>query len=191
MKKRDIILTDFPWLDCYGKRTNTKTKFGGGAQKHYEGMTNQEILNFKSEIDKVADDSCMLLQWATMPALDFAIDSMKHFGFDYKTVALTWVKISKDGDPRILPSYYFGSNIELLLLGIKGKPKGKFAPHQRLVGQIIEAELREHSRKPDESYEKINLAYPHLTKCEFFSREHREGWNCYGNEVGKFNEGED
>jgi len=187
VEKKAIIQTDFPWLDCYGTRKNTNTKFGGGAQKYYKGMTNQEILNFKSEIDRVADDDCMLLQWATMPSLKFAIESMEHFGFKYKTVGLAWEKISKSGDPRILPSYYFGSNIELLLLGIKGKGNKKFAPEKKLVGQIIRAPLREHSRKPDEAYDKINLAYPHLSKCEFFSRENREGWTSYGDEAGKFN----
>jgi len=52
VEKKAIIQTDFPWLDCYGTRKNTNTKFGGGAQKYYKGMTNQEILNFKSEIDR-------------------------------------------------------------------------------------------------------------------------------------------
>ena len=187
MTKADVILSDFPWSDCYGKRTNPNTKFGLGCRGAYETMTNQEILDFKESIDEVADKDCMLLQWCTMPSLDFAIEAMKHFGFTYKTVGLVWVKVSKTGKPRILPSYYFGANAELLLLGIKGKNNGKFRPVQKLVGQIVEAPLREHSRKPDLSYEKIELAYPHLNKCEFFSRQDREGWTCFGLESGKFN----
>lgn len=186
--KADIILTDFPWgKGIYNPRNNKATKFGGGAMGHYKTMSMEEILNFKSEIDKVADDNCMLLQWVTCPALKFGIEVMQHFGFEYKTVAMTWVKVSKEGKPRILPSYYFGANAELLLLGIKGKNKGKFKPEKKLLGQIIVSELREHSRKPEESYEKINLAYPNLNKVEFFSRYDREGWTCFGDEVGKFN----
>lgn len=186
--KADIILTDFAWGEgIYGKRTNPNTKFGGGAMGHYKTMTMQEVLDFKSEIDKVASDDCMLLQWVTCPSLKFGIEVMEHFGFKYKTVAMTWIKIAKNGKPRILPSYYFGSNTELLLLGIKGKNNNKFRPAQKLLGQVIMSELRQHSRKPEESYEKINLAYPTLNKVEFFSRFYRDGWTCYGDEVGKFN----
>ena len=188
--KADIIVTDFAWGEgIYGKRTNPNTKFGGGAEGHYKTMTMQEILDFKLEIDAVANDDCMLLQWVTCPALKFGIEVMQHFGFEYKTVAMTWIKVSKEGKPRILPSYYFGANTELLLLGIKGKNKGKFRPERKLLGQVILSELREHSRKPDESYEKIDLAYPNLTKVEFFSRFNRDGWTCYDDEVGKFNYG--
>lgn len=107
--KADIILTDFAWGEgIYGKRTNPNTKFGGGAMGHYKTMTMQEVLDFKSEIDKVAADDCMLLQWVTCPSLKFGIEVMEHFGFKYKTVAMTWIKIAKNGKPRILPSYYFG-----------------------------------------------------------------------------------
>lgn len=186
--KADIILCDCPWGNgIYGNRKNTATKFGGGAQGHYKTMSKQEILDFKSEIDKVANKDCMLLQWVTCPALDFGIEVMKHWGFDYKTVAMTWIKTSKEGKPRILPSFYFGSNTELLLLGIKGKGNNKFRPDKPLLGQVIMSELRQHSRKPEECYEKINLAYPNLNKVEFFSRFNREGWICYGDEAGKFN----
>jgi len=182
----NIILTDFPWSDCYGKRSNADTKFGMGFAGHYNGMTNKEILDFKSEIDKVADEDSMLLQWATMPALDFAIESMKHFGYTYKTVALTWIKTSKAGTPLIRPGFYFGSNTELLLLGTKGGGKNIFKPHKQLLGQVIMEIPREHSRKPEQSYERIELAYPHLDKIEFFSRTTRPNWTNYGNETTKF-----
>lgn len=185
--KFDIILTDFPWGEgIYGKRNNKNTKFGGGAEHHYPTMSKQQILDFKTKIDSVSKEDCMMLMWVTGPSLEFGMQTMSHFGFEYKTIGMTWVKISKDKNPRILPSYYFGSNTELLLIGIKGKNKGKFKPDKKLLGQVILSELREHSRKPEESYEKIQLAYPNLSKYEFFSRQNRNGWVCDGNEVGKF-----
>jgi len=186
-RKADIILSDFPWGDgIYGKRNNKNTKFGGGASGHYQTMSMQEIFDFKSEIDKVASDDCMHLMWVTGPALKFGIEAMQHFGFEYKTIGMVWIKVSKEGKPRILPSYYFGANAELLLIGIKGKNKGKFKPEQKLLGQVIVSQLREHSRKPEECYDRINRAYPNLNKVEFFSRCYRKGWQCYGLEVGKF-----
>jgi len=185
--KFDIIYLDIPWGEgIYGKRNNKNTKFGGGAEGHYPTMSKQEILDFKSEIDKVSNDNCMILMWVTGPSLDFALEVMKHYGFEYKTIGPTWIKVSKSGEPRILPSYYFGSNVEMVLIGIKGKNNGKFKPNKKLVGQVIFSELRQHSRKPEEVYDKIEMAYPNLSKCEFFSRTNRENWTMFGNEVGKF-----
>lgn len=187
MNKAQLIYLDIPWGNgIYGKRNNTKTKFGGGAESHYPTMSKQEILDFKSEIDKIADNDCIIIMWATGPSLEFSFEVMEYYGFEYKTFGPIWEKVDKNGNPRVLPSYYFGSNIEPTLIGIKGKNKGKFRPDKKLVGQIVRSELREHSRKPDEVYEKIELAYPHLNKVEFFSRTQRENWTMFGNQVGKF-----
>jgi N6-adenosine-specific RNA methylase IME4 len=50
---------------------------------------------------------------------------------------------------------------------------------------LIVAPRREHSRKPDEQYERIErlVAGPYL---ELFARQSRPGWDSWGNEVGKF-----
>ena len=185
--KFNCIYIDIPWGDgIYGKRSNPNTKFGGGAEHHYPTMSKQEILDFKLEIDKVCDDNAIMIMWATGPSLEFAFEVMKHYGFTYKTFGPIWEKVDKNGEPRILPSYYFGSNIEVTLIGIKGKNNGLFKPSKSLVGQVVRTPLREHSRKPTEVYEKIESAYPNLNKCEFFSRTQREDWTMFGNQVGKF-----
>ena len=186
MSNPTLVLTDFPWSDCYGKRTNKDTRFGLGFSGHYKGMTNQEILDFKSEIDKVSGENSILLQWTTFPALDFSIEAMKHFGYTYKTEAFVWIKISKTGTPLVKPGYYFGSGPEVCLLGIKGGGKNMFKPAKQLLGATIMEPPREHSRKPEQSYERIEQAYPHLDKIEFFSRQTRENWVSFGDQVGKF-----
>ena len=63
----------------------------------------------------------------------------------------------------------------------RGKPK-------RLdmgVRELIMTPRREHSRKPDEQYERIQrlVAGPYL---ELFARQAWPGWDAWGNEVGKF-----
>ena len=52
---------------------------------------------------------------------------------------------------------------------------------------VIESR-REHSRKPLEVFDRIRrlTAGPYL---ELFSRESREGWDCWGNESGIFDLG--
>lgn len=187
-KKYDVIEIDPPWF--YNSRRNClPSKFGGGAEKHYSLMRDNELIEFKSTIDNLAKDNCIMFMWATMPRLDFAIRLMKNWGFNYKTVAFTWVKINKDSSYRINPGYYTASNIELVLIGIKGKNNGLFKPAKTMINQIIAEEIREHSRKPDSVYKYINLMYPDKEKISIFARESRSGFDSWGNEINKFNKG--
>lgn len=53
--------------------------------------------------------------------------------------------------------------------------------------QLIIAPRREHSRKPDEQYGKIERLYPDADrKIELFARQQRPGWESFGNETEKF-----
>jgi len=45
---------------------------------------------------------------------------------------------------------------------------------------------REHSRKPEEFYHMITERTPGLRRADLFSREKREGWDVWGDEVEKF-----
>jgi N6-adenosine-specific RNA methylase IME4 len=49
----------------------------------------------------------------------------------------------------------------------------------------IRERRREHSRKPEASYDIIERMYPDLPKLELFARQARS-WDVWGNEVGKF-----
>jgi N6-adenosine-specific RNA methylase IME4 len=53
------------------------------------------------------------------------------------------------------------------------------------VRKLMIAARREHSRKPDRQYKDIEqlVSGPYL---ELFSRSEREGWESWGNQVGKF-----
>jgi site-specific DNA-methyltransferase (adenine-specific) len=187
--KYDVIEIDCPWWynsRKTGGERNNKTKFGGGAMKHYPLMRDQELIEFKSTIDNLANDNCIMFMWATMPRLDFAIQLMQEWGFNYKTVAFTWVKTNKNGSYRVNPGYYTASNVELLLIGIKGENNGLFKPAKTMINQIIAEEIREHSRKPDAVYNRINLMYPNLKKISVFARENRTGFDVWGNEINKF-----
>jgi N6-adenosine-specific RNA methylase IME4 len=53
------------------------------------------------------------------------------------------------------------------------------------VRQLIIAPVREHSRKPDEVYVRIEALTegPYL---DLFARQRRPGWCCWGEEVDRF-----
>ncbi len=50
---------------------------------------------------------------------------------------------------------------------------------------LLNASLREHSRKPDEFYALVDSLCIGR-KLDYFSREARPGWEQYGDEPGKF-----
>ena len=51
------------------------------------------------------------------------------------------------------------------------------------VQALIYSPVREHSRKPDEQYGKIERLYPDMNYLELFARRKREGWHSWGNEI--------
>jgi hypothetical protein len=72
-------------------------------------------------------------------------------------------------------------NAEVCLLAKKGKPKRLSAK----VPELIIAPRRQHSRKPDETFERIQrfAKGPYL---DLFGRQSRPGWTVYGDEATKF-----
>ena len=77
--------------------------------------------------------------------------------------------------------YHTRQNVELCLSATKGKPKRVSGG----VHQVVMAPRREHSRKPDEVYERIEALYPG-PYLELFSRTSRTGWDAIGDEVGQW-----
>lgn len=178
-KKYNIIYADPPWR--YNARKNTSTKFGGGAMGHYPTMAMTEIE--KLPIPDIADENCALLMWCTFPYLEQQIKLFKKWGFDYKTLAFSWVKTNKvNGLPFFGIGYYFKSNCEVCLLGVKGKMK----PISNKVSSCIIAPKREHSRKPDEARERIVELFGDIPRIELFARQAADGWDCWGNETSKY-----
>ena len=77
--------------------------------------------------------------------------------------------------------YIFRSAAELFLIGTRGKPAQKVRNERNLIA----APVREHSRKPDAMYTKIEALWdgPYV---ELFSRSSRPCWHSWGAEAGKF-----
>ncbi|MFN7192236.1 MAG: MT-A70 family methyltransferase, partial [Rhodospirillales bacterium] len=48
------------------------------------------------------------------------------------------------------------------------------------------ARRREHSRKPPNAHRYMDGILPNEFGAELFARQSRAGWDCWGNEVGKF-----
>lgn len=178
IKPYQVILADPPWK--YNSRANHKTRFRGGACGHYDLMSTKDICNLL--VGELADpNGCVLFLWATFPMLEDALEVIKAWGFEYKTVGFTWCKLNpKSLTPFFGVGFYTKSNAEICLLATKG-PVMK--PVVNTVSSLILSPRREHSRKPDEQYERIEAMYPIAKKLELFARQKRSGWASWGNQI--------
>lgn len=174
--KYKIIYADPPWR--YNARKNLNTKFGGGAAGHYKTMTLDEIGELP--VKKLADINCALFLWTTFPYLNEQIKLFERWGFIYKTLGFSWIKTnSGNGKPFFGVGYYAKSNCELCLLGIKGRMK----PVSNNVSSCIIAPREEHSKKPDETRERIMKLFGNVPKIELFARQQTAGWDYWGDEI--------
>lgn len=172
-KKYNIIYADPPW------QYKDKALAGNrGACCKYDVMTIEDIKALP--INNIADNNCILFIWVTFPLLQAGLDTIKAWGFVYKTIGFNWVKKNKKSD-----SWFWGmgnwtrSNPELCLIGIKGKPKRLSAK----VHSIIDTPIEEHSKKPDIARDKIIELVGDLPRIELFARQKANGWDVFGNEV--------
>ena len=170
------IYIDPPW----DFKTYSKKGWGKSPQRHYPCHSVHDLA--KIPVESVAAKNCIMHMWVIQALLPEGLWLMQQYGFKYKTYGAVWVKTTKKGKKHFGPGYWYRSNPELCLVGVRGKPKRI----NKGIPLLLESEVREHSRKPDEMYDRIErlTAGPYL---EMFSRnEEREGWSFWGNEVGKF-----
>ena len=175
-KKYQIIYADPPW--SYADKLGSNTAKMGACEYHYKTMTHSQLLELP--INKLADDNCILFLWVTMPKLNEVFDYIKAWGFTYKTVAFTWVKLNpKAGTVFKGIGRWVQGNAELVLLCTKGHPKRI----SKSVPQIVMAKRGKHSVKPEEVRDRIMKLMGDLPRIELFARQKTEGWDVWGNEV--------
>ena len=173
MKKYQIIYADPPW--------GSNSQFGRdkkkGNEQHYPLMTNEDIQNLP--VSDISDKDCVLFLWVVDAQLQDALDTIKAWGFTYKTVAFTWTKETKHGKDHFGVGMWTRKNPEMCLLATKGKPKRINAG----VRQLQRHKIREHSRKPDKIRDEIVRLCGDIPKLEMFCRHPAQSWDVWGNEV--------
>lgn len=174
------IYCDPPW--------SFKTYSGAGTphrteQDHYQVMVQYDLSTIP--VGEWAAKDCALFMWVIDSHLPQALELIKAWGFEYKTIAFNWVKLTKGGEPRVGMGYWTRKQSEICLMATKGKPKRI----SKAVRQVIMEQRREHSRKPDDIRRRIEalVAGPYL---EMFARQSTDGWDAWGNETEKFTSSE-
>lgn len=184
MKKYQIIYADPPW--SYSNFQG-KGSYYGDVSRHYKTMSVEELEDLR--VKDIADKNCILFMWATFPNLPQAINLVKKWGFQYKTVGFVWIKTKKNGEIRMDGlGFYTMSNAEIVLIGTKGK----FKRENTGVKQIVLYPRTTHSSKPPEVRNRIIELCGDLPRIELFARKPKgqlfedptfKGWDVWGNEV--------
>ena len=185
MGKIKIIYADPPWH--YNDRALAGKR---GASCKYPVMSVDDIKNLKIQLPKkhyrnslfikdIAHKNCCLFLWATAPQLPVAFDVIKAWGFDYKTIAFTWVKKTKNGKSFIGMGHYTRANAELCLLATRGKVE--VLDHS--ISQIVETIPEKHSKKPDVIRDLIVKLCGRVPRIELFARQQTKGWLAWGNQL--------
>jgi N6-adenosine-specific RNA methylase IME4 len=183
-KKYQIIYCDPPW--SYNKRSNPKTKFGGGAMGHYPTMTIDEIKAMP--VHEIADDNCVLFMWVTFPKLVESLDVIASWGFKYKTLGFSWHKTTKSGGLFFGVGSYTKSNCEVCLLATRGnvgikQSDDKLFVKSHSVSSAINSPIDKHSKKPAEIRDRIVQLFGDVPRIELFARQTDDGWDSWGNEI--------
>jgi N6-adenosine-specific RNA methylase IME4 len=173
------VLADPPWQ--FQNRT------GKMAPEHkrlsrYPTMSLREICDLP--VQAVVADTAHLYLWVPNALLPEGLKVMEMWGFAYKS-NLIWYKVRKDGGPdRRGVGFYFRNVTEVLLFGVRGKG-ARTLPPGRTQENILVAQKREHSRKPDEQYAVIEGCSPG-PRLEMFARGPRLGWTVWGNQADDY-----
>ncbi|PZX03044.1 MT-A70 family methyltransferase, partial [Celeribacter halophilus] len=92
-----------------------------------------------------------------------------------------WAKTTKTGKQAFGTGYILRCAGEPFLIGTRGRPVTT-----RGVRSVIIDQVREHSRKPEKAFSEAVRLMPDAQRLELFSRQQREGWTVWGDQVGKF-----
>jgi len=168
-----VIVADPPWK--YDLRATDATHRGNLP---YPPMTTDAICALP--VGDLAEEGSVLWMWVTNGHLlgsggvSDGLRVVHAWGFEPKAL-LTWAK------PKLGLGHYLRNVTEHCILAVRGKPTIVLDNETTL----LEAPVREHSRKPDEFYSLVEKLTPG-SKIELFAREPREGWAAWGAEVDKF-----
>lgn len=181
-----LILADpaWSWVSFSGKGSAPHRS----ADEPYAVMTSEELRALP--VADLAAKDCVLIMWVIGSHLDQAIQLGRDWGFTFKSDGFVWVKTGKH-DPKVRPismGKWVRKQTEYSLIFSRGKPSRLDAGVRQLFEtdeHVIYAPRREHSRKPDDQYERCErlAAGPYV---ELFARQRHPGWDAWGDQVGKF-----
>lgn len=179
----DVVMLDPPWRIKGGQQYDSQFMFANNKFKlEYNTMSNDEIMSLR--VEKLVKTGFIFL-WILANQINVACEMINHWGFELVDI-IVWVKL-KDSKINLSHGYYFMHSYELCLVGYKSTPGVSLDYRSKISNNIIFAETRKKSQKPDQIYDIIELMFPGSKKIELFARNNnlRPGWFSLGNQLGE------
>lgn len=171
--KYSTIYIDPPW-----SFNDKGSRLAPDCEDHFDYTTMSVEQIFDLPIPQIAEDKAHLYLWVPAAFLEDGLRACRRWGFEYK-LPLIWVKVSKDGKPRIFGGHYFRHSHEICLFAVKNK----LGTNTKNTSTVMMAENMGHSMKPKKFYDIIEANSPG-PYVELFARgKVRDGWIFWGNEV--------
>ena len=172
--KAKIIYADPAWsFKTYSKKGQSRS-----ASRYYNTLSVDDICNLP--ICDISDNDCTLFLWAIDSMLPQAFRVIEAWGFEYKTVAFTWVKQNIKSDGFFVGmGYHTRCNPEQWLLATRGKPKRV----SKSVRQLVISKREHHSKKPDIIRDHIVDLCGDLPRVELFARQKAKGLHSWGDQI--------
>jgi N6-adenosine-specific RNA methylase IME4 len=153
---------------------------GRSPQHHYACLTFEQLATLPMR-DLAAADSWLFL-WMPLRSAPAVDPLMNAWGFRFSGSGFVWAKQNPKGQ-----GFAFGGgfttrkNVEVCWLGRRGKPRR----NAKDVRELIIARRRQHSRKPDEIYPRIE-GFCDGPYVELFARQRWPGWLAWGDQIDSF-----
>jgi len=169
----DVVMTDPPW-DIH-------------MDLPYGTMTDTEMHGMKTLMQECQPEVGIVFMWVTGRAMELARRLFATWG--YRQVdEVIWLKTNQL--QRVIRTgrtgHWLNHSKEHCLIGVKGDLSTWDRPVNMNVDcDVLVAEVRETSRKPDEIYSIIERLCPGGRKLEIFGRKHNinYGWTTMGNQL--------
>lgn len=181
----DLVNVDPPWnFDLRSAKGEAKS-----PQAQYSTMTLDEVRRLP--VGDLLAPGGVAIMWTTWPlvAIGAHTEVIRAWGLKPVTGG-GWAKRTATGKLRWGPGYIARSLHEPFIIASLPDADWSGASFPNLV-ETLEADsldglAREHSRKPDEFYARVEAAWPEARRADLFARESRVGWSTWGNETTKF-----
>ena len=90
----------------------------GLANQHYSTMFLKELKQLS--VQEIAAKDCILFLWTTGSQMKNSIELMSEWGFQYKTMFMTWIKTTKGEIKSDRLGFYTRQSCEYVLMGSCG-----------------------------------------------------------------------
>lgn len=174
--KYELFYTDPPWP--LKKGNLRKCRPNQGKELDYDTLSLEDCFAIQDVFFKQAAEHHNVFMWCIDKFLMRAETEMRKRG--YKLHArLIW-----DKGNGIAPAFTVRFSHEYLLWFYK--PGKMLMPRPETRGKyttVLREQSTYHSHKPECAYEMLEDMFPTAKKIELFARNHRNGWDAFGNEL--------